>query len=286
MSEAALQLDYRASESYCREMARREAANFYWGFIALPRDRRVAIYALYDFARQVDDDADRAGATHPVPLDGHRERLRRCLAGDYADPVMLVLGRTIHRYGLPLQELEAVVRGVEMDLERNRYQTWAELETYCSLVASAVGRMCVRIFGFSDASALDHAYDLGLALQLTNILRDVKEDAAMGRIYLPLEDLARFGIAERELLEGRPGGGWEPLVRFQAARARALFESGLKVTALIPTPARVCVRTMAGIYQRLLEQIEDDPRLPLARRASLSKAAKLKVMLRSWAEAV
>lgn len=287
MSEAALRLDLRASESYCKEMARREAANFYWGFIALPPRRRVAIYSLYDFARQVDDEADAPQAAHLAErLELHRDRLRRALAGEVSDPVMRVLAGAVERHGIPFEELDAVIRGVAMDFERTRYRTWEELRSYCLLVASAVGRMCVRIFGFKDPAALGHADDLGLAMQLTNILRDVKEDAGLGRIYLPLEELERFGVAESALLSGDPGPGWEALVRFQAGRARSLFESGLRVMPLIPAPARACVGTMTGIYREVLERIEGDPRLPLAGRVSLSSAAKLKVMLRSWAGAV
>jgi phytoene synthase len=142
--------------------------------------------------------------------------------------------------------------------------------------------MCVRIFGFRDPVALDYADDLGLAMQLTNILRDVREDATLGRIYLPMEDLAGFGIESSELVAGLPGEGWEALIQFEVQRAWHLYESGLRVTELIPRSSAVCVRTMAGIYQSILEQIERDPRLPLRRRISLSRPAKLAVMVRSW----
>ena len=287
MSDAALHLDLRASEAYCGRLAREEAANFYWGFIALPRRRRVAIYSLYDFARQVDDEADAHQAAHLAErLDLHRERLRKCLEGDFTDPVMRVLAGAIQRHSIPEEELQAVIRGVEMDFQRTRYQTWEELRAYCLLVASAVGRMCVRIFGFTDPAALEHADDLGLAMQLTNILRDVKEDAGLGRIYLPLADLERFGVTEDGVLASRPGSGWESLVRFEAERARCLFRSGLRVLPLVPPSARVCVGTMSGIYQEILARIEKDPWMPLSTRATLSKAAKIKVMLRSCAGAV
>jgi 15-cis-phytoene synthase len=275
--------DLRASEQFCRQMARREAANFYWGFVSLAREQRVAIYALYDFSRQVDDEADLVGpAQLPERLDAHRERVRRCMRGEYADPVMHVLAHAVRRFAIPESELLAIVAGVEMDYTRKRYDTWEDLQEYCRLVASVVGRLCVRIFGCSDARAFARADELGLAMQLTNCLRDVREDAQMGRFYLPQEDLGRFGVSEQSILDGRPGPGWRPLVAFEAQRARELFASGLGVVRWIPRRPAVCVRTMAGIYQRILARIERDPDRPLARRVSLSNTEKLHVMLESW----
>ncbi|HZU77413.1 MAG TPA: squalene/phytoene synthase family protein, partial [Dehalococcoidia bacterium] len=172
------------------------------------------------------------------------------------------------------------------DLDTTRYATWDDLVEYCTLVASVVGRMCVRIFGFRDERALQRADQLGRALQLINILRDVREDAERDRIYLPLDDLARFGISEREIIDGTSPSRWKELVAFEARRARALYRDGIRVTELIPTQAAVCVRTMAGIYLRILERIEADPMLPLRTRTSLSAATKLAVMARAWLQAV
>ena len=168
-------------------MARREAANFYWGFIALPRQQRTSIYALYDFARQVDDDADLDGrASRDQRLEHHRRRLRDTRPGDSTDPVMGLLAIAMRRHAIPIAELDMLIDGVAMDLTTTRYETWDELRAYANLVASVVGRMCVRIFGFRDPIALERADELGVALQLINILRDVQEDASRGRIYLPL----------------------------------------------------------------------------------------------------
>src|SRR5215472_12748143 len=276
-------LDVREAERFCQRMARREAGNFYWGFISLPRDQRVAIYALYDFARQVDDEADAAGRPHlAASLAHHRQRAHGCAAGEASDPVTLVLASAMRRYAIPESELQALIDGVEADLTRTRYATWTDLEAYCRLVASTIGRMCVRIFGFEDPAALERADELGLALQLTNILRDVKEDGELGRVYLPGEDLERFGVIGADLLAGHPGPGWEALVDFEASRARALFATGLGVLRLIPRRPAACVATMAGIYRRILDMVERDPRLPLRRRASLTPAAKAAVMVRSW----
>ncbi|HEV3154941.1 MAG TPA: presqualene diphosphate synthase HpnD [Candidatus Baltobacteraceae bacterium] len=272
------------AERFCREMARREAKNFYWGFISLPFDQRMAIYALYDFARQVDDDVDGAERPELIPerLAAQRDRVARCVRGEGRDPVMEVLSSATRRYRIPEEELQALIDGVERDCTQTRYQTWDELAEYCKLVASVVGRMCVRIFGFTDEAALLRADDLGLALQLTNILRDVREDAEMGRIYLPAEDLARYGIAEESILAVQPGANWNDLVAFETQRARALFESGYEVLRYIPRRAAACVQTMAGIYERILEKIERDPQLPLRERAALSKSEKLRVVVGSW----
>ena len=274
------------AERFCREMARREAKNFYWGFVSLPHDQRMAIYALYDFARQVDDDVDEAPRPELIPklLSAQRARVRLCMESPdpAGDPVMYVLAKAVLRYEIPQGELQALIDGVERDVTHTRYATWEDLRGYCHLVASIVGRMCVRIFGFTDPAALQCADDLGLALQLTNILRDVREDAEMGRIYLPQEDLERFGISEAAMLSGEPGERWDALVEFETKRARALFENGYQVLRYIPRRPAACVQTMAGIYEGILQKIERDPQLPLRERAALSKREKLRVVLGSW----
>lgn len=288
--DGAMDLQFAADVRYCQDLTRREAANFYWGFVALPRPQRVSIYALYSFARQVDDEADGGNAVgvtdqHVERFLRHRERLRCCFAAAAEDPVMRVLSEVVVRYGIPQRELEALVDGVEMDLRVQRYETWDDVQLYCRLVASTVGRMCVRIFGFRDPVALQYADQLGVAMQLTNILRDVREDVRLGRIYLPQDELRTYGVSEAVLAASEPVAQWEPFVRFQAARAHRLFDQGLRVTHLIPRRAAACVLTMAGIYQAILAEIERDPYLPLRCRASLSGKEKLAVTLRSWLRA-
>lgn len=277
-------------ERYCLEMTRTHAKNFYWGFIALPREQRLAIYALYGFAREVDDAIDLAPVAVPDLEDArfhfHRGRIEQCYRSGGDDPVIRVLSQVVRRYEIPPTELEALIDGVEMDLHRHRYDSWDDLQVYCGRVAGTVGRMCVRIFGYTDPSALDSGGDLGMAMQLTNILRDVREDLEMGRVYFPQDELQAFGIAEQMLLSGRPGSGWERLMDYEVMRARSLFDSGLRVTRVIPRRAAACVFTMAGIYQSILEEIARDPYLPLRQRTSLSAREKLSVMLRSWYLAV
>lgn len=275
---------YRA-ERFNRDMAKREAGNFYWGFISLGYHERMAIYALYNFARQVDDEADAMGRDNlPVRLAVHRERIARCVRHQYGDdPILRVLSEAVDRYGIPESELQMLVDGVEMDFTRTRYASFDELGTYCNLVASVVGRMCVRIFGCADPVALERADDLGMALQLTNILRDVREDANdLGRIYLPQDELARFCVSEKALFNGEIDPGWYDFVAQQVARARGYFESGYQVLRYIPRRPAACVATMAGIYEELLNKISRDPELPLRSRAALSKREKLMVVVRSW----
>jgi squalene synthase HpnD/squalene synthase HpnC len=270
------------AERVCQRLARRNAANFYWGFIALARPQRTAIYALYDFARQVDDAVDAPGDADPrTRLADTRLRLRRALAGEPDDEVTTVLARAVAAYRIPVAELEGLVDGVERDLSTPRYGSWEELAGYCNLVASTVGRMCVRIFGFDDDIALGHADDLGLAMQLTNILRDVRGDLELGRVYLPADELAAYGITAAHLAHGEPAPRWHEFVDFQAQRARRLFRSGLRVERHIPQRAGICVRTMAGLYQRILAEIEEHPDIPLQRRLSLAPSSKAAVLLRA-----
>src|SRR5580693_1669785 len=238
----------QSAERFNRDMAKREAGNFYWGFISLGYHERMAIYALYNFARQVDDEADCGGTENlPARLSVHRERISRAMRGEYGDdPILRVLSEAVERYSIPEKELQMLVDGVEMDFSRSRYETFDELRAYCNLVASVVGRMCVRIFGFDDPIALKRADDLGLALQLTNILRDVREDAVdMQRVYLPQEDLQRFGVPESALFSGEIVPGWTDLVAHQVERARGYFATGYEVLRYIPRRPAACVQTMA-----------------------------------------
>lgn len=278
-------LDIELSETYCSAITRAEAKNFYWGFISLPPEQRIAIYALYAFAREIDDEVDdphRSRANLANRLAAQRDRVHRCMLGDYADPVMHVLSRAVDRFGIPEVELQGLIDGVEMDVEPREYPTWEDLRGYCRLVAAVIGRMCVRIFGYTDPQALDRAEDLGVSLQLINVLRDVREDAAMGRVYLPREDRERFGVDVAQLRATDASAEWERLVRFEADRAIGLYETGLTVVQYIPHRAGVCVRSMAGIYKGILDRILADPGRPLRERVSLSAADKLGVVVRSW----
>lgn len=300
----------------CEQITRRQAANFYYGIRLLSAERRRAMCAVYAFARRIDDIGDgelpeeekrarlveeqQALALLAAPgaaADGARglgtQGAAQSLAAAGADPVMLALADAAARFPLPLSALSELIEGVRMDLDGVSYETFEELVLYCRRVAGTIGRLCLAIFGLRDgasaptpaANAL--ADDLGVALQLTNILRDVREDAANGRVYLPGEDLARFGVArEAPALLGAivaMGPGEERLsglVAFEAARAREWFARGLTLADLLDRRSAACLLAMAGIYRRLLERIEEDPAAALGARMSLPAREKAWVAAR------
>ena len=197
---ATLLLDY----DRCAEVTRRASSNFYYAFMLLPAERRRALYAVYAFCRFVDDIADDESVAEPAELLRRwRDELERAYGGNPARAVSRALADASRRFNIPRRHFEEVIAGVEMDLARKRYETFQELRLYCYRVASAVGLICIEIFGYTNPAACQYAERLGIAFQLTNIIRDVSEDAARGRIYLPLEDLARFGVTEADILGGR-----------------------------------------------------------------------------------
>lgn len=263
---------------YCQELTRREAKNFYYGFMLLPPAQRRAIYSAYAFARRADDIAD-AG----LPLDeaqaklaAYRRSLDECIAGRPDSLVFEALHETIRTYCVPPKYLFDLLTGVETDLTRNRYHSFDELREYCYLVASTVGLISIEIFGYTGGeTARQRAADLGVALQLTNILRDVREDAERGRIYLPLDEIEWFGYSEAELLAGRVTPEFRRLVAFQVDRARQFYSLGRELLPQLPRRARACVGVMAGIYSSILDDIERDPGVVFERRISLSAGQKL-----------
>jgi phytoene synthase len=264
-------------------LTRRAAANFFYGIRLLPADKRRAMSAVYAYARRVDDIGDGA-----LPTDRKVEDLaaiRRSLAGgDPGDPVMVALADARMRFALPAEALTDLLDGVQMDVVGTRYETFDELVVYSRAVAGSIGRLCVGIFGASDMDrAVPLADDLGVAMQITNVLRDVREDYARGRVYLPAEDLRRFGCAEN--LEECPPEASAALVRFEAARGREWFARGLELLPLLDARSRACVRAMTGIYRRILGQIDRDPQQIMRRRVSLPPWEKAWVAARSLAGA-
>ncbi len=293
------------SEAYrrCESITRTQAANFYYGIRLLPRERRRGMCAAYAFARRVDDIGD--GTLAPQEkrrlLDAAAsslDELERAERGSLAtsDPVIVALADAHARFSLPAGALGELIEGVRMDVDGVTYERFEDLVLYCRRVAGAIGRVCLAIFGTrehgpdgADAEAL--ADDLGVALQLTNILRDVREDAENGRVYLPVEDLRRFGLIsgaqEREApellakLARRPTQPLHALVRFEAERAQGWFDRGMGLTPMLDRRSAACVRAMAGIYRRLLDRIESDPRRALSERASLPAREKAWVAIGS-----
>ena len=272
--EGSLQDAYR----HCQELTKREARNFYYGFVLLPPPKRQAIYASYAFARRcddiVDDNLDPEEKAHR--LAEYRHRLEQCLHGQPSGPVFLALQDTIRRYRIPPEYFWQLIDGVEMDLTVRRYPSFADLRRYCYGVASTVGLICIEIFGYRDGQqARQHAEDLGIALQLTNILRDIREDAERDRIYIPQDEMERFGCSETEILEGIASETSVRLMQFQVERAREYFEQGRRLLPLLPRRSRACTAVLQGIYSRILERIEAQPSTVLRERVSLSGGQKL-----------
>ena len=246
------------SYRYCETVARREAGNFYPAFWVLPRRQRLAMCALYTFLRIADDLSDEPGtvALKRQNLRDWRHGLDAALRGEFRHPSHEALHHTVHKHAIPRGYLEAVLDGVEMDLEPVVYATFADLQLYCYRVASVVGLACIHIWGFSDERAKLHAEKAGLAFQLTNILRDLGEDATRGRVYVPREDLVRFRYSEEELKQGVRNDAFRGLMRFEADRARAYYEASWPLVPLLEPPGRAVFLAMANTYRGLLDEME------------------------------
>lgn len=246
------------SYAYCEDVARREAANFYPAFRILPTPQRRAMCALYAFMRIADDRSD-----DPAPVDvrrglleAWRHGLDQALAGHDEHPSHPALRHAVETFGIPAKYLHAVIDGVEMDLTPMRYETLDDLLRYCWHVASAVGLACIHIWGFADPQAKTHAEHAGYAFQITNILRDLKEDALRDRVYLPAEDLARFGIDPAGFRTGLADERYQALMRFEAERARGYYDSAWPLTGMLPAPGRAVFLLMARTYRGLLDEME------------------------------
>jgi 15-cis-phytoene synthase len=283
MTVAAIELEHAYRE--CEQITRREAANFYYGIRLLPRFKRQAMCANYAFARRVDDIGDDGAldrAAQLAALAQERSSLGALAAGSVGpgDAVMTALAHASERYRLPVDALELLVEGVELDVLGSEYQTFDELVRYCRCVAGSVGRLCLAIF--TDGNASEEAYgladDLGVAMQLTNILRDIVEDGERGRTYIPAEDRERFGCPD---LAGAGEREVEALVRFEAERAAEWFDHGMHLVELLDVRSASCVQAMTGIYRRILERILEDPGQVMRGRISLSPLEKTWVAARS-----
>jgi len=263
---------------YCQALAKREAKNFYYGFILLPPTERRAIHASYAFARGCDDivDDDLAPEEKVQRLAQYREVLTQTLNGAPSSPVFLALADAMHRYRIPQTYFYQLLDGVEMDLTVHRYPTFTELRRYCYGVASTVGLISIEIFAYRGGEQTRrYAEELGIALQLTNILRDIREDARRDRIYIPQDELERFGCPEADISAGVPSAAFRRLMQFQVERAREYFARGRKLLPLLPYRSRACTAALQAIYHRILERIAADPARVLRERVGLSGREKL-----------
>lgn len=264
-------------EQYVQEKAAASGSSFYYAFLFLPPPRRAAITAFYAFCREVDDVVDEV--TDPgvarTKLAWWQVEVGKSFAGSPSHPVMLALMPHVPVYGLQQDHLLAVIRGCEMDLEQTRYLDYATLQRYCHLVAGIVGEVAARIFGQTQERTTAYAHKLGLAFQLTNIIRDVGEDAMRGRIYLPVNELQQFDVKSHELLKREHSDRFVALMKFQAQRAHALYDEAL---ALLPAEDRRPQKPglmMASIYRTLLREIEAENFQVLHQRISLTPLRKL-----------
>src|SRR5260370_12380870 len=265
-----LQESYR----YCRAVARHRAKNFYYSFLLLPRDERDAMCAVSAFMRYCDDLSDEPGAARET-LDQWRTALERALGGQYdGHPALPAFHDTVQRYKIPHQYFHEMIDGVSSDLEPRRIRTFVELYRYCYQVASVVGLTTIHIFGFDSPAALPLAEKCGIAFQLTNILRDVREDSSRGRIYLPAEDLIRFGAAVE-----KPSREFIELMRFEAGRARAQYNESQALLGMVHAKSRRSLWALIEIYSRLLSKIEASNYDVLSRRIALPAPEKLWIVI-------
>jgi phytoene synthase len=263
-------------------MTRASGTSFYYSFLLLPREKRQAIYAIYAFCRACDDVADGAGEAGAklAALGEWRRELARCYEGAPTHPITAALLPAIRRYALPREQFEGILDGVASDVATRRYRDFTELRHYCFQVASRVGLLCVEVFGYRSPGTRCYAEELGLAFQLTNILRDLGADAALGRLYLPQEDLARHGVEEEELMQGRLTPRVRELLRFQVHRARDQYRSAERLLPAADRSSLFPARIMAGIYQGVLTEIERMEYDVFRRRAGLGAARKLGIALK------
>ncbi|MDX1622361.1 MAG: squalene/phytoene synthase family protein [Gemmatimonadota bacterium] len=269
-------LAIEAGYDACRVATRRAGSSFWAGIRLLPEDRRAALCAVYWFAAAADRAVDAEGATElrRERLSALERDLEATFDGDPPDARWAALADAAQRYGIDPRRFDELLEGVGRDLDTARYPDWPALREYCHGVASVVGLIGLRIFGGGGAEAEAAAEELGYAVQLTNILRDVREDARAGRWYLPRDETERFGISPESVAEGHAGPGWEGLVLHQVERARRLYGSADPLLRRLPRATRPCPAALAAVYRGLLERIARDPRAPLRRRVRLARGER------------
>jgi len=272
-----------AADEYCQQKAARSGSSFYYSFLFLPPERRRAITALYAFCREVDDVVDEVSdvGVARTKLAWWRTEVANLFAGHPQHPVTRALEPFIAPYGLDAGRMNEIIDGMEMDLVHHRYADFEALKLYCHRAAGVVGQLSASIFGYANASTLEYAEALGLAFQLTNIIRDVGEDARRERVYLPADELSRFGITPEDLLHGRGGARFAELMHFQAERARSYYELAHSRLAPEDRASQRPGLIMAAIYRTLLDEIERDGFRVLDRRVALTPLRKLWIAWRT-----
>ena len=271
-------------DEYCQQKAAASGSSFYYSFLFLPAERRRAITALYAFCREVDDVVDEGGEPQvaAAKLAWWRAEVGELFAGRPQHPVTRALLPFLSAYAFSERRFGEIIDGMEMDLRQSRYLDWPALETYCYRVAGVVGLLAAGIFGYRDERTLEYARQLGIAFQLTNIIRDVGEDARKNRIYLPMEDLKRFAVPAADILSAKQTPAFAELMAFEADRARRYYREAMAALPAIDRRAQRAGLVMAAIYRALLEEIERDGFRVLAQRTSLTPLRKLWIAWRTW----
>ncbi|MEC4674496.1 MAG: presqualene diphosphate synthase HpnD [Nitrospirota bacterium] len=275
------------AHAYCEQKTRASGSNFYYSFLFLPKRRRQAMYAVYTFCNEVDDTVD-----HPPPgtnpkeqLTHWRQEITAAYQGQPRYPVTISLADHVSQLDIPEEYLQELINGMEMDLTTNRYKTFDDLYPYCYRVAGVVGLICLKVFGTQSPAAKEYAVNLGLAFQLTNILRDVGADAERDRIYLPLEDLNTFGCTEEDLLANVYSPAFVELMKFQSQRAQGYYQTALKIYATLSKEDRrslLAAEIMRTVYSRILKRIQAQRYQVFGTRISLSPSYRLVLAARCW----
>jgi phytoene synthase len=270
--------------AYCQNKAAQSGSSFYYSFLFLPEERRRAITALYAFCREVDDVVDDCSdpATARATLAWWRQELAAAFHGTPQHPVARALAEVAPRFNLAEARLAEIINGMQMDLEYNRYPSFEVLRQYCHRVAGMVGLLSAEIFGFEDPRTLEYAADLGLAFQLTNIIRDVGEDARRDRIYLPLDEIESHGVSVADISASRETESFRRLIEFQIERALGYYRDAFAKLPAIDRRTQRAGIVMAAIYRALLDEIQRDGCRVLTRRTSLTPVRKLWIAWRSW----
>jgi phytoene synthase len=271
-------------DQYCEDKARQSGSSFYHSFRFLPADRRRAITALYAFCREVDDVVDECSDANVArtTLNWWRAEVAAIYGGKPQHPVAQALAPIVQRYNLSQEHLLEIIDGMEMDLDQPRYPDFKSLQLYCYRVASVVGLLSAEIFGYTDRKTLKYAHDLGIAFQLTNIIRDVGEDARRNRIYLPMDELQQFGVTAADILNSRETDNFQKLMAFQVERAQRYYRQAIDQLPAVDRKSQRTGLIMAAIYQATLDEVVSSGCHVLKERVSLGHGYKLWLALRTW----
>ncbi len=270
-----------------KDIAKKSKSSFYYAFNLLPADKRDAMNTVYAFCRETDDIVDEGNDPDDLKyekLHKWRVELEKSTTGHSEYQLLNKLGKTIGQFNIPLEPFFELVRGMEMDLQRKRYTSFEDLRLYCYRVASTVGLMCIEIFGYKHQSAKEFAVNLGIALQLTNILRDIKKDANKGRIYLPQEELIKFSYSEEDLMKNTYNPNFASLMKFEADRAKHYFDKATECLNLDDKASMFAARAMQHIYYKMLEKIVDADYDVYSKNIKVNKVEKVGIAIGVWAK--